>query len=315
MSKMREIINSLPLIRTIHKIFLIYAASLKLQVKLTEVEHRLSKDKANRFELASLEKDHFGVLQDKREQKLIVSLTSFGERINSVHIAIESLMRQSLMADEIILWLSEDEFSHKALPQVLKLQEKRGLTIRFTKDVGSYKKLVPALKSYPDALIVTTDDDFMYPLNHLDRLYKAWLKDPNHIHCCRAHFMGFSGEGDLLPYNEWENDLSYPEPSALVFPTGCAGILYFPGCFDTDVSDEKLFLELCPSADDIWFKYMSLLKGVKCKVLEPPPSYARIEAIPGLSGDCLWDVNFTENDIQLGNVSRYYQERLDSLLQ
>ena len=54
----------------------------------------------------------------------------------------------------------------------------------------------------------------------------------------------------------------------LTFPTGVGGVLYFPGCFDERILDEELFMSICPKADDIWLKAMSLKKGVLCKRVE-----------------------------------------------
>ena len=42
--------------------------------------------------------------------KIIVSLTSYPPRIGCVHRVVESLIRQTVRADEIILYLSRDEF-------------------------------------------------------------------------------------------------------------------------------------------------------------------------------------------------------------
>ena len=42
--------------------------------------------------------------------RIIVSFTSYPPRIKSVHRVVESLYRQTVKADEIILYLSLDEF-------------------------------------------------------------------------------------------------------------------------------------------------------------------------------------------------------------
>lgn len=86
---------------------------------------------------------------------LIISLTSHPKRIKNSHIAIESLLKQTIKADKVILWLGKDKFPNKEqdLPnELLKLREK-GLTIEWCKDIGSYTKLIPALKKYPNSII------------------------------------------------------------------------------------------------------------------------------------------------------------------
>ncbi len=49
----------------------------------------------------------------------------------------------------------------------------KGLTIDWCEDIKSYKKLIPTLKKYPDAIIVTADDDLIYDNKWLEQLYNA----------------------------------------------------------------------------------------------------------------------------------------------
>jgi len=312
-SKLRDAINSLPVIRTLHKIYLVHSTCEKIARDLQALDYKQSLAKTERYDISAMNSPVSGVVDQPRMQPLLVSLTTYGERIHSVHIAIESLLQQVLKADLVVLWLAEDEFSYDMIPEVLKLQEKRGLKIKFTRDIKSYKKLVPALKSYPGALIVTVDDDFIYPVNFLDRLYKAWLKEPEIIHCYRAHRMKYDDAGTLLPYNNWDFEVFDSDASMDIFPTGGAGALYFPGCFYSDVGCEDKFMSLCPTADDVWFKVMSLLKHIPCKVLPEAPDYARIEAIPVKNTACLWDVNKLDNDVQLSQLISLYQPQLGNV--
>ena len=100
---------------------------------------------------------------------LVISLTTHGKRIETVFHTIESIFQQTLKANRVILWLGDKEFSCvEELPLSLRIQMERGLDIRFVKDVRSYTKLIPALKEFPNANIVTIDDDFMYPRNLLE---------------------------------------------------------------------------------------------------------------------------------------------------
>jgi hypothetical protein len=303
MSKFTRMLNALPVIRTLHKIYAIYATAKRL-------ERDIQKLRLSPLALSALRSEDLGVISQGREQKIIISLTTYGVRIDSVHLAIESLMLQSVKADEIVLWLSADEFNYESIPEVLKLQEKRGLRIAFTEDTRSYKKLIPSLREYPDDLIITVDDDFSYPINHIERLYKAWLREPGFIHCYRAHAMCYDSQGELLPYSQWENQTHNTQASLSIFPTGGAGALYFPGCFDDDICNQARFTELCPTADDVWFKAMSLLRSVPCKVLPVPPLHACIEPLPDSGSNRLWDINKEKNDEQVRRVIDSYNIKL-----
>ena len=207
-------------------------------------------------------------------QQIVVSLTSFGKRIHDVYLTVESLFQQSHKADKIVLWLSNEEFNEHNLPAVLKSQRNRGLEIEFVDgDLGPYKKFFYALKKYPDALLITVDDDVLYPIDIIDRLYSAYLQEPEKIHCGRAHRITLDNQGQLRPYKEWRRHSNDAESSLNVFPTGVGGVLYFPGCFDNDIFNQDAFVRLAPNADDIWLKAMSLKQGVECRVFEQRGSW------------------------------------------
>ena len=60
---------------------------------------------------------HIGINKDtNRQDKIIVSLTSFPGRINEVWICVESLMRQTFKPDAIELWLSLRQFPDRVIP-------------------------------------------------------------------------------------------------------------------------------------------------------------------------------------------------------
>lgn len=212
-----------------------------------------------------------GVTKPRRNPELIVSLTSIPERWGTLHLCLDSLLRQSTRPDRLILWLGlpsnkENNQVCQSLPGTLEKLKERGLEIRWCRDTRSFKKIIPALRAYPDALIVTADDDFLYPRNWLKELFEAYKREPHYIHCHRAHLMRYDAEGKLLPYREW----SYcsPDvrgPSLDLFPTEGGGVLYAPGHLHSEVLNENAFESLCPSADDVWLKAMSLLNHVPCK--------------------------------------------------
>ena len=201
--------------------------------------------------------------------ELVISLTSFRKRIDDVHLTIESLFQQSLRADRIVLWLERTGFGPHDIPASLRRLEQRGLTIAFCdEDLGPYTKYFYALQQYPDSLIVTVDDDVLYPPDMLDMLYRAWLREPHYVHCHRAHKISFDKRGELLPYEKWDKNTADSRPSSLILPTGTGGVLYFPGSLHPDALNKALFMQLAPRADDIWLKAMTLKQGVLSKKVD-----------------------------------------------
>lgn len=193
-------------------------------------------------------------------EPVIVSLTSFGKRVHEVAITIASLMRQTMLPNRIILWL-DDGLSEKELPEALILLQKRGLEIRFCKDIRSYKKIIPALQAFPEATIITVDDDVIYHYEMLAGLVKAHQVSPNTIFCHRMHRMAMTDDGAVAPYHKWQKDVHDLLESPLNFPVGIGGVLYPPHSLDEEVLNENVFTNICPYADDIWLKAMALKKG------------------------------------------------------
>lgn len=214
-----------------------------------------------------------GVGNGLREE-IVVSLTTFDKRLDNVYLTIESLLQQSLKPDRVVLWVSEEEFSENDLPYILTLQRRRGLEVLFCpRDLGPYKKFYYAMQRFPDSLIITVDDDTLYPHDLVDQLYRGYRADPDSIPCHRAHRIRLARDGGVLPYKQWEKPTHASEPSLLTFPTGVGGVLYAPGHLHEQVLDRSLFMKLAPGADDVWLKAMSLRQGRRCRKIQDPRDF------------------------------------------
>ncbi|RZJ64537.1 MAG: hypothetical protein EOO47_26940, partial [Flavobacterium sp.] len=204
---------------------------------------------------------NFGVTKEKYcEQDFVVSLTTYDKRLYDVYLTIESLMQQTRKANRIVLWLDQQTVNNP-LPMSLQMQIVRGLEVRYCKDLRSYTKLIPSLKAFPADTIITVDDDLIYDVDMLDKLIMAYLKDPTKIYYNRGHLMKLVSSNELEKYQCWQWQSPILTPSHFNFPTGVGGVLYPPNCFDKEVLNESVFMEICKYADDVWFKAMAMLKG------------------------------------------------------
>jgi hypothetical protein len=244
---------------------------------------------------------------------LTVSLTTIPDRVARVHLTIESILRQSLRPERVVLWLDRENFAGARLPAQLRSQQTRGLEIRYCDDLRSYKKLIPALEQFPTDIIVTCDDDVMYPMEWLERLYKGHVDAPRTVLCHRAHEIVIK-ENAVAPYAEWHAAVSDHRPSFRIFPTGVGGVLYPPGALHPEVLNREQFLELAPTGDDIWFKTMSLYNEVRCQLvagnmqLDKGGPLDGIYSILGTQDSGLWrrNVLLAENDKQLQSAFGAY---------
>lgn len=248
------------------------------------------------------------------DKPVIISLTTFPGRISIVHETIRSLKNQSFKPDKIVLYLSEKEFPKKMreIPNTLKELQDEIFEIHWIKKtLFSFQKLIPTLKEYPDAVIVTADDDILYSRNWLKLLVRAYQENPTNIHCHRAHRITFK-RGQVRSYNDWEMGKRDESIAYNNFLTGVGGVLYPPHCLDEEIINDRLFLKLCPKADDIWIWAMALRHHTKIHVLKE--NITALELTPGSQeGACLCKINTGEecyNDVQLRNVFKKYPEVL-----
>ena len=229
--------------------------------------------RAVRYRPAYMRKEHLWGLNDiPRSPSVVVSLTSYPKRIGTVHRVIEALLAQNFKPDKIVLWLGEDRFPRKELdlPENLLRLKSFGLTIGWCKDVRSYTKLIPALKAYPNDIIVTVDDDTLYGNGVLKSLYDSYLRDPDSVHCNVVLKIGVGEDGCPLPYLKWQGSRDLGRKSVAQLLLGYGGVLYPPGFLCDEIFNEEAFLRLAPHADDLWFWAMTVKSGARIKLVEHP---------------------------------------------
>lgn len=233
--------------------------------------------------------------------EIIVSLTSYPARINTINQVIETILQQSLSADKVILWLAPEQFPNKEadLPEVLLEQTQRGLIIDWYHDIRSYKKLIPTLKLYPEAIIVTIDDDNLYRNDWLKELFEEYYKRRNEkviiSHNVTRLYMHDdklnSFSAPLFLDEDSHCDPGIVHPSAFNKIRGCGGVLYPPHSLHESIFDEQCFMTLAPTSDDIWFHVCALKQGYKVVAL--PVGRHSLDLIPGTQDTALCRVNDT----------------------
>lgn len=197
-----------------------------------------------------------------KESKVIVSLTSYPARIKSVWVTISSLLQQTRKPYKVILWLAEEQFPDKKLPKRLKKLEKRGLEIQFCEDLKPHKKYYYAMKNYSGYIIVTADDDILYPENHLEGLWKGHEKYPDAVVCNWSHQIAFDGAGNFATYDAWVDD-GGSRPAYSTLAVGCNGVLYPEGSLSKEAFFKQNIMDYALDADDLWLKCMEILNGRK----------------------------------------------------
>ena len=196
------------------------------------------------------------------DSKVIVSLTSYPARIDTVWITVSTLLNQTMKPYKVILWLAREQFPDGKLPEKLVDLQKRGLEIAYCEDLMPHKKYYYTMQKYPEYFVVTADDDIFYPENHLEKLWQGYEKYPGNIICHWSHKIAMDQEGEFVPYNDWENN-GEDEPSLLNLAVGCNGVLYPPKALSEKAFEIAQIKKLALHTDDLWLKCMSALNDVK----------------------------------------------------
>ena len=244
-----------------------------------------------------------------RRRQLVVSLTSIPSRIDKVHYSIASILKQNVKPDKIILWLGEDDFKSKKLPHQLIELEKKGLEIRYRKDIRAHTKYYYAMQEMKDAIIITIDDDIYYEKNMIRGLTKTYQKNRK---CVCAHWVwemkmtagGKLLESRLFPGGEKAKDNQ--EPSHKLLALGCGGVLYPPNCFGEEAFNLESIKKLSWLADDVWLKGMEVL--YQRKVAKVNEKYKPDVIVSNTQKVALrhTNVGHSQNDVQLNAVFENY---------
>lgn len=239
------------------------------------------------------------------KEDLIISLTTFPDRIEKTWLVVESLINQTNPPDKIVLTLSLKQFNNSLadLPKKLLSQLDRGLEIIWTDDdLRSHKKYYYAMIKYPNAKIITVDDDFFYSEGMVKHLLIVNKKYPDSVICHLAAKKNGSS------YKNWKNMLFQETlPTTDIMQYGGSGVLYPPNTLHSDAFDKKKILDLCPLADDIWLNCMTIINNKKIVKTSYPyylmPVYFK-------QTKALKDINVGQdmNSVQIKKLKEHYAD-------
>lgn len=169
-----------------------------------------------------------------KEEKIVVTLTTWHARISNLPQVLDSILRQTLKPDAIVLNLAFDEIIPDSVYRFLTDNE---IIVNRVEDTKVYKKLIPTLKMFPDSCIINIDDDFIYP--------EKMIED----------FMAIHRNHKYNPISGNRKEFKY-----LNCHCGCASLTKkdFFGA-SLDLLDSDVF-ENCPS-DDLVYTYLIAREG------------------------------------------------------
>lgn len=181
------------------------------------------------------------LVQDfSKTEKIIISMTSWKERIINVSEVIKSLIKNTVLPDFIVINLAISEFPNKEkdLPKELiqLISENSFIEINWLQNnTLVWKKILPTIIKYPTACIIGIDDDFIYPSDFI-KIFKT-------THLIKKN-IGLAGNKDTVGGNKAH--------------CGCASLVTY-NMFNGSL--ELLNKSMIDSyADDLFYTY-AMVKG------------------------------------------------------
>lgn len=205
---------------------------------------------------------------------LIVNLTTTRQRFYLLRYTLVSLVEQTLRADKILVWLSEEPYLRdkgmagfdyaECLEEWMPDYKEKGIEIRHTKNTGPYRKLIPCLReAKDDDVLVTADDDIIYRRDWLSRLIKEfYTSGGDKAVAARVRKIRRNVLGVIQSYVCWRvvTERSFLSEDYVI--TFGAGAVLRKSFFRTQDIENNDFVFISPTADDLWYTKLLNNNGV-----------------------------------------------------
>ncbi len=252
--------------------------------------------------------------EEERDAKIILSLKTYNKRYETIGITLKSLLLQTVKPDRIVVWLDED-IPENEITEEMHNFEQYGIEYKHRNlDLKAHGKYFYAMQEFPNDIIITVDDDIIYPKNLIEVLLKANKKYPKAVCARRVHLMTFDHKKRLKKYDEWKYEYrGLTSPSYLLCATGGAGTLYPPYTLPKEAFNAENIKLYCESADDLWLKIMEVFNGVK--VVWAKNYLVLPRSVKGSQKYALCERNVVEgeNDVYIKKLQEKYPDVFDIL--
>lgn len=232
----------------------------------------------------------------RRQNKVIISLTSYPERFEFLESVIGSIRNQSFLIQDIKLILFKNE------KKLFKYNIDGLDIIDVNEDLKPHKKYYYTMSKFRDYAILTLDDDTIYCHNMINSLYKSYIDHPNIVSGRGGHFMKYKNNGELTNYLSWfsrpnsVNDIDFN-----IFLIGVGGIIYPPDILNINESNLDIIKELL-IGDDFVLKHLQIKKGIEQRLVQnhhPQGLYLMNNSLH----KPLYDINKYNNDIYIKKIN------------
>ena len=239
----------------------------------------------------------FNKLLQQRQNKIIVSITSYPNRFVYLPDLIEFIRNQNYIINKIILFLFKEDikFFDASIKDIQ--------VILTDKDLKPHKKYFYPMQIFRDYAIITLDDDIGYPNDTFESLVNAYIENPNIISGRRSHLMTYKNNGELKKYLQWKFEQKIINNSDFsILLTGCGGSIFPPDILNIN-NDYIPIINETLTCDDLTLKYYSIKKGIPMKWIVNNYINGINRKLPKINSSRLCIINLVNNDICINKLN------------
>lgn len=196
-----------------------------------------------------------------KDEYVVLSMTTIPIRECIFEQAINSILNQSYKFDKLVINIDDEELFEKY--SKYKNYDSR-IEINFCdKKWKSCNKLIPTLQKYPDAVIITVDDDIKYPVDCIKKMVEKHKLFPTYIISMEDEVIFLDDKNKKVSFESFIYNAKLEQAYFCKYLSNCC--LFPSHTFDdTEIFnfDDMIFSTLGVH-DELWFWINSALKGIK----------------------------------------------------
>jgi len=229
-----------------------------------------------------------------KNDKIIVNFTTWAKRDMYVPFLLKYFKNQTLYPDEIICWLSEDEY-HGIIPQSIQycLDNSLLTKVEFVKGNIYGHKRYETFKYNLDAYNILIDDDIYYPIDYVESLYKACKKYPEYVICYYSRHEIYKYNG-TRSFTDADKDASFGNR----YFSGLAA--FSPYLFPIEsFKYSNLRDKYCKKCDDSWINGWLFKKNIKIMAINNWGKCSPLNVIGDTQEDGIYE---THNGLKINGI-------------
>lgn len=211
-------------------------------------------------------------------QKVIVSLATTSKRLSICRATLMSLVTQSIVPRKVIINVSKEAYLRddgivnsdllSSLISDIPEELRSVFELRWVKNTGPYRKLMPTLQQADDNdIIVTADDDIFYSREWLETLIDNFESKNRVIHAGRVRRKRKNVFGKYMGYIYWpiiKEEEVIKEEYIITFG---GGAVLCRNWFSDELINDTNYLNIAPTADDLWYSKLCQHSSLQVKVI------------------------------------------------